>query len=105
MPENETIERAEQDKGEGKAPSAQAGEFVREEMHHIREESTAHGPPNRRSHRIVEGAACGREAARSRGGNNFSANSKEGATRRPERTVLAQAKTLRHAFSRNLARS
>jgi hypothetical protein len=37
MPEKETIERAEQDEREGKAPSTQAGEFVREEMHHIRE--------------------------------------------------------------------
>src|SRR5687767_3537372 len=37
MPEKETIERAKQDKREGKAPSTQAGEFVREEMHHIRE--------------------------------------------------------------------
>src|SRR5436853_6776314 len=37
MPEQETIERAQQDKGEGKSPSTQAGEFVREEMEHIRE--------------------------------------------------------------------
>lgn len=37
MPEQEPIERAEQDKREGKSPSTQAGEFVREEMHHIRE--------------------------------------------------------------------
>jgi hypothetical protein len=33
----ETLERAERDKQEGKSPSTQAGEFVREEMHHIRE--------------------------------------------------------------------
>src|SRR5687767_15988596 len=37
MPEKETIERAREDKREGKAPSTQAGEFIREEMHHIRE--------------------------------------------------------------------
>ncbi|MEY2438960.1 MAG: hypothetical protein QOI34_345 [Verrucomicrobiota bacterium] len=37
MPEQETIERARKDAGEGKAPSTQAGEFVREEMEHIRE--------------------------------------------------------------------
>ena|SRR5438105_4040721 len=37
MPEQETIRRAERDKREGKAPTTQAGEFVREEMHHIRE--------------------------------------------------------------------
>jgi len=37
MPEKETLERAEEDREEGKAPSTQAGEFVREEMHHVRE--------------------------------------------------------------------
>ena len=37
MPEKETIRRARADKRAGKAPSTQAGEFVREEMHHIRE--------------------------------------------------------------------
>ena len=37
MPEKATVERAEEDKREGKAPSTQAGEFVREEMHHVRE--------------------------------------------------------------------
>ena len=37
MPEPETIERAKEDAREGKSPSTQAGEFVREEMHHVRE--------------------------------------------------------------------
>ena len=37
MPEKETIERAQEDPREGKSPSTQAGEFVREEMHHVRE--------------------------------------------------------------------
>jgi hypothetical protein len=37
MPEKQTVERARQDAREGKAPSTQAGEFVREEMDHIRE--------------------------------------------------------------------
>jgi hypothetical protein len=37
VPEKETLERARRDKREGKAPSTQAGEFVREEMDHIRE--------------------------------------------------------------------
>lgn len=37
MPEEETIERAREDEREGKSPSTQAGEFVREEMEHIRE--------------------------------------------------------------------
>jgi hypothetical protein len=37
MPDKKTMQRAEQDKREGKSPSTQAGEFVREEMEHIRE--------------------------------------------------------------------
>lgn len=37
MPEKETIERAKKDKREGKSPSTQAGEFVREEIEHVRE--------------------------------------------------------------------
>jgi hypothetical protein len=37
MPEKETLERAKQDAREGKAPSTQAGEFVREEIDHVRE--------------------------------------------------------------------
>ena len=37
MPEKRTVERARRDKREGKSPSTQAGEFVREEIHHVRE--------------------------------------------------------------------
>ena len=37
MPSRETLERAKRDKLRGKSPSTQAGEFIREEIHHIRE--------------------------------------------------------------------
>lgn len=37
MPEKQTIEKAQRDKRQGKAPTTQAGEFVREEIHHVRE--------------------------------------------------------------------
>lgn len=37
MPERKTLARAVKDRREGKAPSTQAGEFVKEEMDHIRE--------------------------------------------------------------------
>lgn len=37
MPEKETLERSEENKQEGKAASTQAGEFVREEIEHVRE--------------------------------------------------------------------
>lgn len=37
MPEKKTLERAREDAREGKAPTTQAGEFVREEIEHVRE--------------------------------------------------------------------
>jgi Family of unknown function (DUF6496) len=37
MPEQKTLERARTDKRQGKSASTQAGEFVREEIHHVRE--------------------------------------------------------------------
>jgi hypothetical protein len=37
MPEQQTLQRARRDAAEGKSPSTQAGEFVREQIHHIRE--------------------------------------------------------------------
>jgi hypothetical protein len=37
MPEKKTLERARRDKATGKSPGTQAGEFVKEEMDHIRE--------------------------------------------------------------------
>jgi hypothetical protein len=37
MPEKATVDKAREDAREGKSPSTQAGEFVREEMDHIRE--------------------------------------------------------------------
>jgi hypothetical protein len=37
MPEKQTVERASNAKRKGKSASTQAGEFIREEMHHIRE--------------------------------------------------------------------
>src|SRR5262249_34304256 len=44
MPEKKTLERAREDARAGKSPSTQAGEFVREEMHHVRE--AKHGARN-----------------------------------------------------------
>jgi hypothetical protein len=37
MPEQKTLKRARADRRAGKAPTSQAGEFVREEIHHVRE--------------------------------------------------------------------
>jgi hypothetical protein len=45
MPRKSTIERANEDRRQGKAASTQAGEFVREEMEHVREGK--HGAKNK----------------------------------------------------------
>jgi hypothetical protein len=37
MPEKETLNRAKRDKREGKSPSTQAGEFVHEEIEHVKQ--------------------------------------------------------------------
>ena len=52
MPEKKTIERARRDAREGKAPTTQAGEFVREEMEHVREGNTARATPSRPSRSV-----------------------------------------------------
>src|SRR5438034_7574356 len=81
MPEKETIERARRDKRQGKAPSTQAGEFIREEMHHIRE-----GKHGARSSK--QAIAIGLSKAR-RAGVNL----------RPPKKGQASAKTRRSAAS------
>ena len=46
MPEKKTLERARRDKRAGKSPSTQAGEFVRQEFHHVR--AGKHGAKNKK---------------------------------------------------------
>jgi len=60
MPEQAPIERARQDAHEGKSPSTQAGEFVREEFHHIGEGK--HAP-----HSAKQAIAIGLSKARGAG--------------------------------------
>src|SRR5262245_31752465 len=79
MPEQETLERARRDKRQGKAPSTQAGEFVREEMHHVRE-----GKHGARS--TKQAIAIGLSKAR-----------RAGVKLRPPRKGSASAKTRRSA--------
>jgi hypothetical protein len=83
MPDEETIERARQDEREELSPSTQAGEFVREEMEHIRQ-----GIPGARSPQ--QAIAIGLSKAR-RAGVNLPP---------PKR---GKAKTKRHA-KRDLAK-
>ena len=84
MPEKETLERAREDAREGKAPSTQAGEFIREEIHHVREGK--HGVRNPK-----QAIAIGLSKARERGVNlppppkGTPSAKKESARSRPKR--------------------
>lgn len=81
MPEKQTMERAREDAREGKSPSTQAGEFVREEMHHVREGKHGAASPK-------QAIAIGLSKARRAGvklpsptGRNVSSDTKEKARR------------------------
>src|ERR1051326_3885768 len=79
MPNKTTIERARRDRRQGKAPSTQAGEFVREEIDKIR-----HGEHGARSPR--HGSAIGLSKAR-----------RAGVPLRPPRKGQAKERTRRSA--------
>jgi hypothetical protein len=90
MPEKKTLERAQKAKREGKAPTTQAGEFVREEIEHVRE-----GKHGARSAKQV--IAIGLSKAR-RAGVKLSAPKKGQAssrTRKQAQRDLSRGKTAR----------
>ncbi len=88
MPEKKTIERARRDKRAGKSASTQAGEFVREEMEHIREGK--HGAKNTK-----QAIAIGLSKARRSGVKLGASKGSSPATRRKAAQDRAAAK--RHA--------
>jgi hypothetical protein len=96
MPEKKTIERAKKDKREGKAPSTQAGEFVREEIEHVREGK--HGARNTK-----QAIAIGLSKAR-RAGVELEAPKKGAASERTrkqaKRDLSKGKKTAKKATSR-----
>ncbi len=68
MPEKETLKREREDEKEGESASTQAGEFVREEMRHIREGK--HGARSKgTSVRVSAARKAARTGARHRGGS------------------------------------
>jgi hypothetical protein len=88
MPEKQTVKRSQRAKREGKAPSTQAGEFVREEIHHVRE-----GKHGARS--TKQAIAIGLSKARRAGGHACSAEegqSSESTRRNAERDYQASHK-------------
>ena len=101
MPEKETLERAHRDAQEGKSPSTQAGEFVREEMHHIRE-----GKHGARS--AKQAIAIGLSKAR-RSGVNLPPPAKERVSEKSRRSAVSAYRKgrrgARPSGRRSLARS
>jgi len=102
MPEKETLERAAEDKREGKSASTQAGEFVREEMHHIREGK--HGAANTK-----QAIAIGLNKARKsgvklgtpkRGSAKTKASAKSASRRAGKKTSAKRSKAVRGALKK-----
>jgi hypothetical protein len=85
MPEQETIERAREDEREGKAPSTQAGEFVREEIEHVREGK--HGARNTK-----QAIAIGLSKARRAGVKLGAPNPKTSSARTQKKAVQDSAR-------------
>jgi hypothetical protein len=81
MPEKETLRRARRDKRAGKSASTQAGEFVREEMHHVREGK--HGAKNTK-----QAIAIGLSKARRSGVKLQPSRNSSAATRRNAKSAL-----------------
>src|SRR5205807_6169351 len=100
MPEKETLEQAKKDEQEGKAPSTQAGEYVREEMHHVRE-----GKHGARS--TKQAIAIGLSKAR-RSGVKLSAPKKgkaSAATRKRAQHDVAAGRSRKKSVSRTRSRA
>src|SRR5881398_3710628 len=83
MPEEEPVERAREDEREGKSPSTQAGEFVREEMEHIREgEHGARSPQQA----IAIGLSKARRARTRKQAKRDLKRGRQGGRKKPSRT-------------------
>src|SRR2546429_7879257 len=88
MPEKRTLERARKARREGKAPTTQAGEFVHEEIQHVRE-----GKHGARS--AKQAIAIGLSKAR-RAGANLAPPAKgktSAKTRKPAKRHLAKGQS------------
>ncbi len=86
MPEKQTLERARRDRREGRAPSTQAGEFIREQIEHIRKGK--HGARSTKqaiaiglsqARRARERSAAAKKAVRTKGPTRRSAAARKAA--------------------------
>jgi hypothetical protein len=90
MPEKATRERAKKAKSEGKAPSTQAGEFVREEIHHVREGKHGARSPKQA---IAIGLSKARRAGVDLPNPPAGGRSKKKTARKPKRTAASRSKS------------
>lgn len=97
MPERKTLQRAARDKKQGKSASTQAGEFVREEIEHVREGK--HGVRSTR-----QAVAIGLSKAR-RAGVDLPTPKKASASTRRKAKQDSEAAHDRHAKSPTRARA
>jgi hypothetical protein len=98
MPEQETVERAREDAREGKSPSTQAGEFVREEIHHVREGKHGASSPK-------QAIAIGLSKARRAGVKLGPPKKASSTTRAKAAQDEAAGKNPRHKVSRKRSRA
>lgn len=75
MPTQSTTRKAKRDLAEGKAPSTAAGEFVREEIHHVREGK--HGAKNTKQAIAIGLSKARRAGVPVKPGRNASAQTKK----------------------------
>ncbi|HEX9162722.1 MAG TPA: DUF6496 domain-containing protein [Thermoanaerobaculia bacterium] len=102
MPEKATVERARQDRREGKAPSTQAGEFVREEMDHVREGKHGARSPEQA---IAIGLSKARRAGvrlppPKNGKASTKRSAKQAASRHGKKTSAKRSRAVRSALKR-----
>src|ERR1700704_6194447 len=96
MPEEDATERAREDKREGKSPSTQAGEFVREEMDHIREgKHGARSPEQAIAIGLSKARRAGVKLSAPRGGKASTKRSAKQALRRGKSRKATSAKRSR----------
>ena len=118
MPEKETLDAAKHDLAEGKSPSTAAGEFVREEIEHVREgkhgarsakqaiaiglsKARRAGIPLEAPNRKTTNAETRRKAAQdSRRGKEDPLTSEEGSTKRGRTRLKAMKKEPKTSVSR-----
>src|SRR5687768_14173663 len=110
MPEKATVERARKQKRAGRAPSTQAGEFVREEIHHVREGK--HGARSTKQAIAIglskarrSGVKLGRPPASAKASTKQRAKSASRASRRARSTSPRRSRATRSALKREPRRA